>query len=187
MSDLIFASGNTHKYDEARAILAPFGVNLRLRKCDIEELQTTDIHRLTSAKCREAYSIVGRPLFVEHTSLQNLAYGGFPGGLTSIFLETVGLTGACELLGRPGANQARAVTVIGYTNGSSVELFEGSIDGEILKAPTVADTDWKKFGWNAIFRPATYKESLAQLGPAEKNRISMRKVALEKLMARIQP
>lgn len=185
MTELVFASGNSHKYDEARDILLAHGFDLRFRRCDIAERQTTNVNDLTLAKCREAYSIVGRPLFVEHTCLKSLSYGGFPGGLTSVFLETVGLKGACEILGRPGYNKATAVTVIGYTNGRTIELFEGDLQGEVMEYPAVTDTDWKKFGWNAIFRPSGQTKSFAELGSIEKNKISMRRVALECLVAGI--
>ena len=183
MIDLVFASGNVEKFDEAKEILLGLGVSLRMRVCKIDELQTTDVEQLVKQKCLDAYARVGRPLIVEHTTLHNLTYGGFPSGLTSVFLETVGLDGAADLLGRPGHCKARATTTVAYTDGKKISQFDGSIDGEILGIPTVADTEWKKFGWNAIFKPDGFDRSLAEIGVVEKNRISMRRIALEKLVA----
>lgn len=183
MGELVFASSNQHKFDEAREILKSLGVGLRFRRCSIDELQTTDVARLIHKKCLDAYGQIARPLIVEHTTLHSAKYGGFPAGLTSVFLKTVGLAGATDMLGRPGKNQATATTTVAYTDGKKITTFEGSMNGEILDAPTVTDTDWKKFGWNAIFKPDGFSKSLAEIGPAHKNSFSMRRIALEKLVA----
>lgn len=183
MGELVFASSNQHKFDEAREILASSGVGLRFRHCDIDELQTTDVARLIHQKCLDAYARIARPLIVEHTTLHSVTYGGFPAGLTSVFLKTVGLAGATDLLGRPGKNRATATTTVAFTDGKTITTFEGSMDGEILGTPAITDTDWKKFGWNAIFKPDGFSASLAEIGATQKNTFSMRKVALERLVA----
>lgn len=183
MGDLIFASSNEQKFHEAKRILDKFGIGLRFKNCDVDEIQTTDVPHLIRQKCLSAYDFIARPLIVEHTTLQCESFGGFPAGLTSVFLKTVGLPGACELLGRPGRNKATAKTTIAYTDGKSISLYEGDMKGEILEFPSIAKTEWQKFGWNAIFRPEGYCEALAEIGLDEKNEISMRKKALESLVA----
>ena len=183
MGDLVFASSNQHKFDEARQILSSAGVGLRFRHCDIDELQTTDASRLIHQKCLDAYGRIARPLIVEHTTLHSDTYGGFPAGLTSVFLKNVGLAGATDLLGRPGKNRAKATTTVAFTDGKTISLFSGSMSGEILATPAVTDTNWKKFGWNPIFKPDGFTKSLAEIGPTRKNTFSMRKIALDKLVA----
>ena len=55
VKELIFATGNTHKYSEAKAILASMEIDLRLRICRLDELQTTDETKLIRRKCLDAY------------------------------------------------------------------------------------------------------------------------------------
>lgn len=180
--EVVFASSNSNKFDEAKEILEPMGVSVRFRSCRLVEQQTTDVASLIKQKCLDAYASVGRPLFVEHTTLHSVDYGGFPAGLTSVFLETVGLNGASELLGKPGKNKAYGKTTIAYTDGFSIKFFDGHLNGEILEVPALADTEWKKFGWNPIFMPDGYDCSLAEMGMELKNSISMRRKALEKFV-----
>ena len=58
-----------------------------------------------------------------------------------------------------------------------VELFEGVCEGRILLEPQGA----AGFGYDPLFVPTGYDLSFAELGEAEKNRLSHRAKALEKL------
>lgn len=186
MTQLVFASGNEHKFAETKDILRDLGVSIQFRKCELKELQTTNVTDLIRQKCLDAYSMVGRTLFVEHTTLHNLHYGGFPGGLTSPFLSTVGLKGAAELLGQPGRNAATATTTIAFTDGRTIQVVKGEMTGTICDTPEVAVSEWEKFGWNSIFVPDGYTNTLASLGMTEKNKISMRRAALTELAKSIR-
>jgi len=73
---------------------------------------------------------------------------------------------------------ARFKTVISLILHGKEYLFEGSIEGKIsLKKSGSAG-----FGYDPIFRPKGYKLSFAEMDPAEKNRISHRAIALNKLI-----
>lgn len=63
-----------------------------------------------------------------------------------------------------------------------VELFEGICEGRILFEPQGA----AGFGYDPLFVPSGYDLSFAQLGEAEKNRLSHRAKALEKLKKRLE-
>jgi inosine triphosphate pyrophosphatase len=55
-------------------------------------------------------------------------------------------------------------------------LFIGRCDGEI-----VYPRGENLFGWDPVFQPVGYEETYASLDPKEKNKISHRARALEKL------
>jgi XTP/dITP diphosphohydrolase len=171
-----FVSGNPFKIAEAKSILSGRSISVLESKLKIEELQTTDTHKLVHHKLLEAYRKIGRPLFVEHTGLHLDYLGGFPGGLTQIFWDTLKADRFAELFGRAPNNNVRARTTIGYCDGRKVHEFDGEIAGQIVSEPRGK----RDFQWDCVFQPAGQSKTFAEMGE-QKNNISMRRIALEKL------
>ncbi|HMO02597.1 MAG TPA: non-canonical purine NTP pyrophosphatase [Oligoflexia bacterium] len=74
-------------------------------------------------------------------------------------------------------SRAEAKTIIGYAkNRDQMEFFEGSISGAIVRPRGISG-----FGWDAIFKPDGQNQTFAEMTLAEKNTLSMRKIAFEKL------
>jgi XTP/dITP diphosphohydrolase len=73
---------------------------------------------------------------------------------------------------------ARFVCVLALARGGqAVECFRGECEGTILFHPSGGSG----FGYDPVFAPHGYRESFADLGPAVKNRISHRALALNAL------
>jgi len=78
--------------------------------------------------------------------------------------------------------KAEAKTIIGYIDKKGkTEFFEGKIKGRIVNPKGT-----KGFGWDKIFMPKGQKKTFAQMLPEEKNKISMRKIALQKFAKHIK-
>lgn len=74
-------------------------------------------------------------------------------------------------------NKALAKTIIGYAkNKKEIKFFEGVIEGEI-----VSPRGDFGFGWDKIFKPKGFNKTFSQMEEKEKSKISMRKIAAEKL------
>lgn len=183
MTPLIFVTGNEHKFAEASAIAVDLGFSLTHSNIRLFEIQTGDIRAIVDRKAKDAYAQLGRPLFVEHTSLHIKFANGFPAGLTRTFLKTLGDDKVCELFGVAGRNFAVGMSTIGYCDGRRVRLVEGKLEGAIAERPKGAVTGWEQFGWSRIFIPAGYRTTLSELGMTEKNKFSMRRTALTELAA----
>lgn len=113
---------------------------------------------------------------VEDTSLYFDYLNGLPGPLIKWFLEKLGDKKLFELAKKLGNRKAFARTMIGYINKEGeTKFFEGKIKGEI-----VSPKGSEGFGWDKIFIPYGYKKTFAQMSVEEKNKISMRKIALRK-------
>lgn len=181
MTVLILVTGNDHKFSEASAIARELGLTLEQARMRLTEIQTADISSIVDRKAKDAFARIGRPLFVEHTSLHIEFANGFPAGLTRTFLKTLGDDRVCELFGATGRNKAVGRTTIGYCDGRRVYQVDGELHGVIAKAPSGALTGWEQFGWSRVFIPAGYDKTLSELGMAEKNKFSMRRAALIKL------
>lgn len=170
-----FVSNNPHKIGEAEAILGPRGIRVIPSKVKIEELQTTDTPRLVRDKLLKAYEQIGRPLFVEHTGLYLDRINGLPGGLTQIVWDTLQAERFAELFGGP--EKAVARTSIAYCDGRKIYEFNGQIAGLIVSPPRGS----REFQWDCVFQPDGCHETFAEMGHEEKNKISMRREALDQL------
>lgn len=175
MMRLIFVSKNTFKHAEAKQILEPLGITVEADSTEIHELQTIDTEALVRDKAIKAFQRIGRPLFVEHTGLYLDLLGGFPGGLTQIFWDTLKKDRFSEHF----ASQTKKVmarTHIGYVDGRRVHFFMGEIEGRIVSPPRVDHG----FQWDCVFVPQGETEAFSEMGK-RKNEISMRRKALEAL------
>ena len=169
-----FLSGNQHKLEEVRKILEPAGVEVLAVKEKIEELQTEDVERLVRDKLSKAFSIIGRPLFVEHTGLYRAAMNGLPAGLTQIFWDKLEADKFTALVRGLGDASVTAKTVLGYCDGRQIHMFSGEVQGTVPAAPAGP----RDFQWDCVFIPNGHTETFAEMGE-RKNEISMRRKALD--------
>jgi len=165
-------TGNQNKVREFEQIL---GFKLNHVALDLDEIQTIEVEKVVEHKAKEAYKKVKKPVIVEDTGLYFDEWHGLPGALIKFFGQTVGYDNLGKMLKKN--RQAKAQTVIGYFDGKNYKSFVGEIFGTISCLPK----GQTGFGWDIIFVPNGYKKSFAQMSVEEKNKISMRKIALMKL------
>jgi non-canonical purine NTP pyrophosphatase (RdgB/HAM1 family) len=170
---LYFITGNKNKFSEVSAILP----GVKQFDIDLPEIQEIDAKEIIKAKLLEALKHRQAEFIVEDTSLYLNCLNGLPGPLIKWFMKTVGKDGLFKLAKKLGDNKAEAKTIIGYVkNPNQIYYFEGSIKG-IIVPPTLESG----FGWDPIFQPNGFSKSFAELAREEKNNISMRRIALDKL------
>jgi len=148
-------------------------------KCDIDlpEIQEVDRRLVVEHKLLEAFKHCTGEFIVEDTSLHFEWLKGLPGPLIKWFLKTIGVEGLADLAEKLGNNMAEAKTVIGYArNREEIFFFEGVIKGKI-----VPPRGEKRFEWDQIFVPDGQNKTFAEMGMEEKNKISMRRMAVNKL------
>ncbi|WP_415281855.1 non-canonical purine NTP pyrophosphatase [Candidatus Nitrososphaera sp. FF02] len=124
-----FASTNQNKYNEVRSILAPHNISVDFLQAELVEIQSDSLEEIAREKAKSAYEKAGRPVIVEDDGLFIDALGGFPGQYSSYVFKTVGNAGILKLL-EGKARTARFLSIIAYTDGKSVGLFEGNVEGE---------------------------------------------------------
>lgn len=180
MTHLIFVSKNPFKHNEAKQILEPLGITVEVDSTEIQELQTIDMEALVRDKAIKAFQRIGRPLYVEHTGLYLDLLGGFPGGLTQIFWDSLQKDRFSELFASQN-HRALAKTHIGYVDGQRVHVFKGEIAGRIVSPPRVDHG----FQWDCIFVPEGENLAFSEMGD-RKNEISMLRLALEALRKHLE-
>jgi non-canonical purine NTP pyrophosphatase (RdgB/HAM1 family) len=169
---IYFITGNAGKLSEAQSIIP----EIEGYDVDLHEIQEIDAHAIIRAKLLEGLKHRDGELVVEDTSLYFDALNGLPGPLIKWFLKTIGNDGLYNLVEKLGNNKVQAKTLIGYAkNADEIEFFEGIVEGKIV-APVGTG-----FGWDPIFKPVGHDKTFGQMDFDEKNAISMRKIAFEKL------
>lgn len=182
---LVFATNNRHKLDEVRQILGRDFELFTPRDCGIteeipEEQATLDGNALQ--KARYIFERTGLDCFADDTGLEVDALDGAPGVRSARYAGDEHDSEAnMDLLLRnmEGASDrsARFRTVIALILGGSEYLFEGEVRGRISDGRSGAGG----FGYDPIFVPEGYDVSFAEMSAQEKNRISHRGRAVEKL------
>lgn len=143
----------------------------------LEEIQAIELEPVVAHKARQAYAHVGGPVLVEDTGLAFAAWNGLPGALVKWFLTALGNDGLCRLMQAETNRAAIATTMFGYYDGTLYRAFSGSVEGVIAPAPRGT----QGFGWDALFQPAGSARTFAEMDAVEKDRYSMRRLALEQL------
>ena len=174
MKEIRFLSFNQKKIDEVTAIMAASSIKVIPTKQRIAEIQSDDVNALLRDKCMKAYKIAGRPIFVEHTGLEISYLNQFPKGLTQLFWDTLEADKIADLIGKQKDNKVTAITNIGYCDGKKIHFFSGAVSGIIPPAPKGP----REFQWDCVFQPDGYSKTFAEMDATEKNKISMRMLAL---------
>ncbi|MCJ1399967.1 nucleoside triphosphate pyrophosphohydrolase ham1 [Xylographa trunciseda] len=169
-----FITGNRNKLVEVEAILGAT-VDLSSTSLDLVEIQGT-IEEISLDKCRRAAAAVNGPVLVEDTCLCFNALKELPGPYIKWFLQALGHEGLNNLLVAYEDKSAQAVCTFAYCEGPGHEplIFQGRTDGKIVPARGP-----NHFGWDPIFE---YEgNTYAEMSKVEKNKISHRFLALQKL------
>lgn len=175
---LYLITGNENKLKEVQAII-PHVEQLHI---DLPEIQEIDALKIIKSKLEEASKHHGGEFLVEDTSLYFESMDGLPGPLIKWFLQALGNDGLHSLVEKYGNTKAVAKTIFGYyKNKDDIEFVEGIVEGNI-----VAPRGEARFGWDPIFQPLGYSKTYAEMDPDEKNEMSHRRLALNKLNELLQ-
>ena len=173
-SELFFASSNEHKFEEAQRILSTLGVNIKLFKTTLEEIQSNSLNEIAKRKAIDAFTKIQKPILIEDDGLFINSLNGFPGPYSSYAYDTIGNTGIIQLLENTELRDAKFVAIIAYCNGiDEVKLFESSIPGKISKE--IEKGGW---GYDPIFIPDGESKTFANV--SDKDKFSHRSASLKK-------
>ncbi|MGL4364114.1 MAG: non-canonical purine NTP diphosphatase [Bacteroidales bacterium] len=183
---LIFASNNPHKLDEIKGLLGNDIDLISLAQCGISEEIPEDQDTLEGnalQKARYIYERTGKDCFADDTGLEVEALQGAPGVYSARYAGqekdmTKNLNKLLADLQSETNRKARFRTLIALIIKGKEHLFEGIIEGEI----TTDTFGIQGFGYDAIFRPLNHDKTLAEISIEQKNKISHRANAIQKLV-----
>jgi non-canonical purine NTP pyrophosphatase (RdgB/HAM1 family) len=174
----VFVTSNENKWREAQRIL---GRELERAALDLDELQAESVGEVALAKARLAYQRLGRPVIVEDAGFELLALGGFPGPYIKFWEKLGGLESLCRAADGLGDRRVRAVCSLATCSIAGTEVVEGSVEGLLALHPRGS----AGFGWDAVFVPHGEGRTFGEMTAEEKDAISHRRRAWERLRDRL--
>ncbi len=182
---LVFASNNKHKVKEISHILDDKITLLSLADINILEDIPEDeplIEGNALFKARYVYSATGMNVFADDTGLEIEALNGLPGVHSARFAgeskdSSANIAKVLSMLNGIRNRKARFRTVIALILEGREYLFEGTVSGTIIEEKRGDEG----FGYDPVFIPDGKELTFAQMTLAEKNTISHRAIAFEKL------
>ena len=192
MQQLIVATRNVHKSNEFQRILGPdFAVYDLSEHPEIPETveRGKTFEENAVLKATGASKELSGLIIADDSGLEVDALGGAPGIYSARYAsqnasDRQNIDKLLSELARTSARQeqrsARFRCVLALAeSGRILEVFEGVVAGTIIELPRGRNG----FGYDPIFLPKGLDQTFGELAPAEKDRLSHRALALEKLRA----
>ena len=187
IKEIVFATNNLHKLTEIKEIVGDKYKILSLKDIgcneDIPETAST-LEGNADIKARYIKDNYGQDCFADDTGLEVEALNGEPGVYSARYAgeahdSLANMRLLLENMKDKENRKARFRTVIALIQGDKLTLVEGIVNGEITCHPQ-GDNG---FGYDPVFRPEDKQVTFAQMDSVEKNSISHRGRATEKLIS----
>ena len=186
--DIVMASGNSGKIKEAQEILKEYkiipmkelGINI-----DVEEDKETFIENATKKAETIAKELNDKMCLADDSGIEIEYLDGFPGVHTKRWLNGTDRERNLAILDKlqrvpKDKRKIKFITAIALSDGNETISVEARIDGYVAETPRGENG----FGFDEIFELEDGR-TLAELSNEEKNEISARRKALEKLREKL--
>jgi len=175
-----FVTGNVHKFNEARKVLAEYNIAIAMLNLEAIEIQDDSLENIAKASAADATKKSNLPVFVEDAGLFVKALNGFPGPYSSYVFRTVGTKGILKLMQNERKRDAYFLSVVAFSSPQTLlepKCFSGVVEGKI----TYEERGKQGFGFDPIFQPfGGNGKTFAEMTTQEKNKYSHRAQALRK-------
>jgi XTP/dITP diphosphohydrolase len=175
-----FVTGNVHKFNEARKVLAEYNVATAMLNLEAVEIQDDNVENIAKASAADAAKKSNLSVFVEDAGLFVKALNGFPGPYSSYVYRTVGCKSVLKLLQNERKRDAYFLSVVAFSSNREQRepmCFQGRVEGRIA----YEERGKQGFGFDPIFEPyGGNGKTFAEMTTQEKNKYSHRAQALRK-------
>lgn len=192
MVKLIFATKNEGKIREVRNIFSDTGFEITSlldldAKFEVEENENT-FEGNAKKKAKEVYDKFKLPVVADDSGIEAVQLNSMPGVYSARYSgenatdEENNQKLLNELKNYPEPHSARYVCCAVYYDGKNYSAEYGEIKGSIISNPRGTNG----FGYDPLFLPEGYNQTMAELPPEKKNSISHRGKAFKKLKEKIK-
>jgi len=186
MTKLVFATNNPHKLKELQAILGDEFELLGLKDIGCNEEIPEDQPTLEGnarQKSFYVYEKYGISCFADDTGLEVEALNNEPGVFSARYAgeeknPQANMDKLLEKMAKIKHRKARFRTVISLVLDGDEMQFEGIVEGEITRQKR-GDSG---FGYDPVFLPEGFTKTFAEMDMEQKNKISHRGRAVQKLV-----
>ena len=178
---VFFATGNVNKFNEARRVLAGYGMAVGMLRVKTAEIQSANLREIAQTSAQDAFRRCLLPVMVEDAGLFIDALRGFPGPYAAYAYKTIGNKGLLKLMENVDDRKAKFQSVIVYCDNSSClpVCFKGEAAGKITNEERRGNGK-SGFGFDPIFQPSGSEKTFAEMTLEEKNGFSHRAKAVRK-------
>lgn len=185
-TELVFATNNTHKLKEIKAMVSG-GVRILSLKdigCYDELPETSNSIRGNAIqKASYVFEKYGMNCFADDTGLEIDALQGRPGVYSSRFAgvratDEENVTKVLREMNGMESRKARFKTIIALITVMEQKYYEGIIEGLIATEPR----GHEGFGYDPVFCPEGNEKTFAEMSGEEKNKVSHRARATQQLI-----
>jgi XTP/dITP diphosphohydrolase len=193
MKELVFATNNLNKVREIQDLIGNkfriLGLNDIGYHKEIIENQM-NIEGNAEEKANLIFNLFHINCFADDTGLEVEALDGQPGVFSARFAECTGelnqgediseanIRKLLKLMKDKENRKARFRTVISLILDGKKFFFEGIVNGHIMEKKEGGNG----FGYDPVFKPAGFNQTFAELTLQQKNKISHRAIAINKMM-----
>ncbi|MGB0374210.1 MAG: RdgB/HAM1 family non-canonical purine NTP pyrophosphatase [Flavobacteriaceae bacterium] len=185
MTQLILATHNDHKAKEFRDILPQYSVQTLADLGHDDEIKetATSLEGNSFIKAETVFKRYGHIVISDDSGLEVDALNGAPGVYSARYAgdsrnDQRNTEKLLDELQGASNRKAQFRTVITLMNAENSFQFEGIVKGTIAKSPR----GQAGFGYDPVFIPEGVQQTFAELAANEKNKISHRANAIEKLL-----
>ena len=185
MTQLILATHNDHKAQEFRDILPQFSVQTLADLGHDDEIEetATSLEGNSFIKAKTIFRRYGHVVISDDSGLEVDVLNGIPGVYSARYAgeprnDQLNTEKLIKELQSVFNRKAQFRTVITLMSAENSFQFEGIVRGTISKSPRGE----AGFGYDSVFIPEGVQETFAELTANEKNKISHRANAIEKLL-----
>jgi len=183
MRTIYFITGNKGKFSEVKEKLQPLDIELIQKDIGYPEIQTDSLEEVVRYGVKHIKERFHSPFIIEDAGLFIDALKGFPGVFSKDVFYTIGCKGILKLLESVKERSAVFRSVYAFSeSGEESILFKGESHGKIANV----ERGKGGFGYDPIFIPDGKTKTFAEMDIREKNSVSHRGKALDKLIDFLQ-
>lgn len=184
--EIVLATHNSHKLQEARAILSPIGFEvLGGNDCHLPDVEETGLTFEDNAKLKAVagFKALGKPVMADDSGICIEALDDMPGVYSARYATKHGGYPAVfdvinkELGNNPNRNAHYTCVIALAVSETEVYTFTGNMYGTLAHFPSGTGG----FGYDPIFIPEGMETTLGHIPAEIKNKISHRSKALKQV------
>lgn len=171
---ILVATGNKGKVQEFSDILQ---IPLEFIDIDIDEVQSMNLAYVSKRKTEEAFKILKKPVITDDVGVFIEVWNNFPGPFVKYANQIMGLKKILELLKNEKNRNVIVKSAVSYHDGKKIHTFIGEVKGTLALEERGSD-GW---GFDPVIIPEGEIKTYAEMGHQNKNKLSHRRKALDKL------
>lgn len=172
MENLTYITGNYGKYISVKEKFEDVGITISYFKCDLEEPDINDIQFISKEKARQAFEMLGTPVFVIDSGFYIEDYPGnpwFPGALVKRSGVSSNVRELLETMKGVSNRSCYFLDCLTFYDGENYFQFFGESKGFLSNKIKGLHNDKAKSNLWLVFIPINCDKTLAEMSDNERN------------------